>query len=141
MRTLVALSVFAALSLAAAAAAAQQPSAQNNAQTERAMSEIHVTASQYKPVVGELETLPGTYKLDDGATLRVARSHLHITASLGHIGSVDMVPIGPYMFMASDRSMMVEFNIGTLGEDVIVTYNPDSVAVEQHASARRTALR
>ena len=141
MRTFVALSVLAALSLAAAAAAAQQPSAQNHAQTERAMSEIQVTAAQYKPVRAELDAITGIYELDDGATLRVARTNRRVKAALGQVGGVDLVPVGPYTYMARDRSLLVQFNLGTLGEDVLVTYNPDSVAAEQHGSAPSVATR
>ena len=145
MRTLVVISVFAALVIAADTAAAQTPAAPQGApQADQAMGSIQVNApfKRYKPQPEEVADALGTYDLDNGAVLRVARDHRKLTVYHAPNGAaVELIPVGRYIYMAGDRSLMMEFNRGELGEDVLVTYNPDTLAAERHSSGPRIAAR
>jgi hypothetical protein len=139
MRTLIVLSVIAALVIAADTAAAQQPATpMPAAQADQSMGSIQVNATpdRFKPQPAELSAVMGTYNLDNGAVLRVGSEHRKVTVYHAPNGRpVELIPVGRYVYMASDRSLLMEFNLGELGEDVMVTYSPDSVAAERHGSA------
>lgn len=145
MRTLVIISVIAVLAFAADTAAARQASSPPSAtQAGQAVGSIQVNAplQRFKPQPGEVADALGTYELDNGAVLRVLRDHRKLTVYHAPNGAaVELIPVGRYIYMASDRSLMMEFNRGELGEEVMVTYSPDSVAAERHGSGPRIAAR
>lgn len=140
MRTLVVISVFAALVIAADTAAAQQalPSLQ---QGEQAI-QVSAPSKRFKPQPEEVNAVIGTYDLDNGAVLRVARDHRKVTVYHAPNGTpVELIPVGRYIYMAADRSVMMEFNRGGDEDEVMVTYHPDTLAAERHGSVGRVAAR
>lgn len=145
MRTLVIISVFAALVIAADTAAAQEPATPLPAtQSDQTMGSIQVNATpnRFKPQPDEVATVMGTYMLDNGAVLRVGRALRKVTVYHAPNGTpVELMPVGRFVYMAADHSLLMEFNRGETGEEVMVTYGPDTVAAERHGSGARVAAR
>ncbi|MES2152137.1 MAG: hypothetical protein V4508_20350 [Pseudomonadota bacterium] len=137
MRTPVVVFLVAAMSLAAGAAAAQSAP-----QTAPAMSEIQVSgvASHYKPRPDEAAALPGNYNLSNGQNLKVSSLHRKLYAQIDQRGMTELVPVAANLFVTADRSMTMEFDLGTLGEGMLLTYVPDLTAALQVPVTVRIAM-
>lgn len=69
--------------------------------------------------------ISGAYDMANGWWLRVFTSARHIDAVIDDQPPIRLVAIAPYRFVSGDGNVTMEFNRGTNGEDMRMTYVPD----------------
>jgi hypothetical protein len=98
-------------------------------------------ASTYKPRPAEIDDVIGTYKLDNGATLKVSVKRHRLYAELGPRSATEMVPVGEYRYVAPGQRMTIEFNPLPFDGQVLLTYPADPAVTGSVMLTARTALR
>jgi hypothetical protein len=95
----------------------------------------------YKPRPAEIDDVVGTYKLDNGATLKVKMERRRLYAELGQRGMTEMVPVGEYRYVSPDQRMTFEFNPLPFDGEVVLTYPADLNVAGSAPVTARTAWR
>jgi hypothetical protein len=125
MRSL-SLILFPSLLLAASGVSAQT---QQHPQTEpEPAPQVQVTAEappfQFRDY--EAEAISGGYKMSNGLRMSVEPSSDGIVAQMGKQRPIRLVALSRDLYATRDGNVSMEFNRGPLGEDMLMSYVPDS---------------
>ena len=118
MRTLTLLTLLGAATLSAAALAAPSvtPDAGNTAMA--AVQLVPGTPYKLRPV--EFDGVQGTYKLDNGQTLKVSAEHRKLYVEIGR-NKAELVAVAENTFVSRDEDMKVVFDQIPFANEVLVT--------------------
>jgi hypothetical protein len=124
MRTLPLLLPVSLLMLAAGASAQVAPAPQSD---DPAISSVQVRA----PARGlrirdeQARNIVGNYAMSNGWYLKVRPALRHIDATIDNDKRLRLFPVSRYTFASSDGNVTMEFNRGSAGEDMVMSYMPD----------------
>jgi len=107
---------------------------QQQPQTEPgAVSQVQVTAEtppfQFRDY--EAEAISGGYKMSNGWRMKVDPSADGIVAQINKRHPIRLVAVSRDMYVSRDGSVAMEFNRGPLGEDMSMSYAPESRSAER----------
>ena len=92
-----------------------------------AMSTVQVTAPpktvRIRP--DQAQIVKGTYAMSNGWYLKVRTGQRHIDATIDNERPMRLYAVAPYKFASSDGNVNMEFNRGTWGDDMLMSYKPD----------------
>ena len=115
----------ASLLLAASAGAQNLP--YPRADDTAAMSTVQVTAPpktvRIRP--DQVQMITGSYEMSNGWYLKVRTAARHIDATIDNEKPMRLYAVAPYKFASSDGNVKMEFNRGTWGDDMLMSYVPD----------------
>jgi hypothetical protein len=112
------------LLLASAAVAQETP----YPATAPAISSVQVTAPQRAVRVHQedLDAVRGVYGLSNGWRMKVDTTTNGITARIDKRAPIRLVAMSPDKYVSRDGNVEMEFNRGATGDDMIMSYVPDS---------------
>jgi len=116
----------ASLFAAAAGAHAQTPGAAPG--PGDAISSVQVTAP-VKPLRirdDQARQITGAYGLSNGSYLKVHTELRYIVATIDHDTTLRLYAVKPYQFVSADSKVTMEFNRGPAGEDMLMSYVPET---------------
>jgi len=111
---------------AAAGAHAQTPGAAPG--PGDAISSVQVTAP-VKPLRirdDQARQITGAYGLSNGSYLKVHTELRYIVATIDHDTTLRLYAVKPYQFVSADSKVTMEFNRGPAGEDMLMSYVPET---------------
>lgn len=73
----------------------------------------------------DAKKISGHYAMSNGWYLRVLTSARHIDAIIDEQQPIRLVAVAPYRFVSGDGNVTMDFNRGSDGEDMRMTYVPD----------------
>lgn len=73
----------------------------------------------------QAQTIRGTYAMSNGWNMKVSTAARHIDAAIDDQKPLRLFAVGPYQFASPDGNVNMEFNRGSWGEDVVMSYRPD----------------
>jgi hypothetical protein len=116
----------ASLLVLASSAGAQ---AQHDPQTEPgAVSQVQVTAEsppfQFRDY--EAEAISGGYRMSNGWHMKVDSASDGIVAQIDKRHPIRLVAVSRDMYVSPDGSVAMEFNRGTQGDEMLMSYVPDA---------------
>lgn len=120
----------ASLLLLASHAGAQS---QNYPSTEPgSISSVQVTApTQPFPFwIDDAEAVSGAYAMSNGSRLKVEPRYDGIVAQLDKQRPVRLVALSQDRYVSRDGNVSMEFNRGTRGDDMLMSYVPDSLTAQ-----------
>lgn len=91
------------------------------------MSTVQVTAPP-KPIrVREVqaEKIGGSYAMSNGWHLRVRTGSRHIDATIDNQRPLRLIAVEPYKFASPSGNVIMEFNKGNEGDDMLMSYVPN----------------
>jgi hypothetical protein len=103
--------------------------AQHNPQTEPgAPSQVQVRAEtapfQFRDY--EAEAISGGYKMSNGWRMKVDPAPDGIVAQIGKRHPIRLVAVSRDMYVSPDGNVAMEFNRGAQGDEMLMSYVPDS---------------
>lgn len=113
-----------ALLLASGAGAQTLPDPQPDTSS---ISTVQVTAP-VRPVRVrdfEAEKIGGSYAMSNGWHLKVRTGARHIHANIDNKAQMQLLAVAPYKFVSADGAVAMEFNKGSEGDDMVMSYKPD----------------
>jgi len=116
------------LALAGGAAAQLPAAADSPADAAEAISSVQVTAPTRALRIRDeqAEHITGSYALSDGGYLKVHTEPRHIVARIDHGDPIRMYAVAPYRFVSRDGKVAMDFRRGPAGEDMAMSYVPES---------------
>jgi len=92
------------------------------------MSTVQVTAppKTVRILPDQAQMIKGTYAMSNGWYLRVRTGQRHIDATIDNEKPMRLYAVAPYKFASSDGNVNMEFNEGTWGDDMTMSYKPDA---------------
>lgn len=118
-------SLIASLLLAAASAAAQTMPYPPASSARIASVEVSAPARSVQIRTEEAERISGAYQMSNGWRLRVLTSDRHIDATIDKQRPIRLAAVGPYKFVSADGNVTMDFNQGSNGDDMRMSYVPD----------------
>jgi hypothetical protein len=117
------------LGLLASNAGAQEQQAQTTPSTEsESISKVQVTAPnepfQFRDY--EAEAISGGYHMSNGWRMKVDPAADGIVAQIGKRHPMHLVAVSRDRYVAPDGNVFMEFNRGTQGDAMLMSYVPDS---------------
>ena len=112
--------------LAAAGAHAQTPGAAPG--PGDAISSVQVTAP-VRPLRirdDQARQITGAYGLSNGSYLKVHTEPRYIVATIDHDTTLRLYAVKPYQFVSAGSKVTMEFNRGPAGEDMLMSYVPET---------------
>lgn len=91
------------------------------------MSTVQVTAPA-KPIrirAHQAEKIGGSYDMSNGWFLKVRTGSTHIDATIDNEKPLRLLAVAPYKFSSPDGNVIMEFNRGNDGDDMLMSYIPD----------------
>ena len=132
----------ASLLLAASAGAQNLP--YPRADDTAAMSTVTVTAppKTIRIQPDQVQMITGSYEMSNGWYLKVRTAQRHIDATIDNEKPMRLYAVAPYKFTSSDGNVKMEFNRGTWGDDMLMSYRPDPrlaevIVISTEATAQR----
>jgi hypothetical protein len=125
---------------------ASSPNAQNlpYPQADSApISTVQVTAP-VTPVLlfsGEAEQIAGSYAMSNGWHLKVQPGSRHIDATIDKQKPMRLLAVSPDKFVSRDGNVTMEFNQGSYGDDMTMSYVPDPRLAQVVVLSSRMAQR
>lgn len=115
----------AALLLASSAGAQSQNYPQSNPES---ISQVQVTApaQPYRFWGYEAEAISGAYAMSNGWRIKVDRGSDGIVAQIGKKRPMSLVAVSRDKYASRDGNVIMEFNRGAYGEDMVMSYVPDA---------------
>jgi hypothetical protein len=126
--------------LAAGAVAQTMPYPQADAVP---VSTVEVTAP-IKPVLlfaEDAEKVTGTYAMSNGWRLQVRPGSRHIDAKIDNQKPMRLIAVTPEKFVSRDGNVTMEFNQGSYGDDMTMSYVPDPRLAQVVVLSSRMAQR
>jgi hypothetical protein len=121
------LSLIFPVSLLLASSAGAQTQATQPTEPE-SISKVQVTAEtppfQFRDY--EAEAISGGYKMSNGWRMKVDAASDGIVAQVGKGHPMRLVAVSQDMYVSRDGSVAMEFNRGTQGDEMLMSYVPDS---------------
>lgn len=91
-----------------------------------APSSVQVTAParavQIRPE--QADKIGGSYAMSNGWRLRVRTASRYIDATIDNEKPMRLIPVAPYKFASADGNVTMEFNQGSEGDDMTMSYVP-----------------
>lgn len=128
------------LTLAAGALAQNLPYPQADASP---VSTVQVTAP-FKPVMlfaDDADKVAGTYAMSNGWRLQVRPGSRHIDAKIDNQKPMRLLAVTPEKFVSRDGNVTMEFNQGSYGDDMTMSYVPDPRLAQVVVLSSRMAQR
>lgn len=115
----------ASLLLAASAGAQNLPYPRADAPS--GISTVQVTAppKTIRIQPDQVQMITGMYALSNGWYLKVRTGQRHIDATIDNEKPMRLYAVAPYRFSSADGNVKMEFNRGTWGDDMEMSYVPD----------------
>lgn len=112
------------LALASGASAQTVPTAPPD---PSAISSVQVTAPAKTIRIREDQAyqIGGTYAMSNGWYLKVRPAKRHIDATIDNDKQLRLLAVAPYKFVSADGNVAMEFNLGSYGDDMVMSYVPD----------------
>lgn len=94
---------------------------------DAAISTVQVTAPARLRWVNEEQAwkIGGTYAMSNGWYLKVKPTSHHIVATIDDQKPMRLAAVSDYKFASSDGNVVMEFNKGADGDDMLMSYVPD----------------
>jgi hypothetical protein len=122
------LMLYPALLLAAAGASAQEQKANQLPSESEAAPKVQVTAEappfQFRDYQAEL--ISGGYKMSNGWRMKVDPSADGIVAQINKERPIRLVAVSRDRYIAPNGNVFMEFNRGAQGDEMLMSYVPDS---------------
>ncbi|MDB5747020.1 MAG: hypothetical protein JWP72_1868 [Massilia sp.] len=92
------------------------------------MSNVQVTAPAGTVRIRDVqaEKIGGSYAMSNGWHLRVRTGSRHINATIDNAQPLRLLAVAPYKFASPDGNVAMEFNRGSEGDDMVMSYKPDT---------------
>lgn len=91
------------------------------------LSTVEVTAP-VRPIQimhDEAQHITGAYAMSNGWRLNVQPSWNHIDATIDKQRPIRLLAVAPYRFASLDGNVIMEFNRGARGDDMMMSYRPN----------------
>ena len=91
------------------------------------MSTVQVTAPAGTVRIRDVQAdkIGGSYAMSNGWYLRVRTGSRHIDAIIDNKTPLRLLAVAPYKFASPDGNVAMEFNRGSEGDDMVMSYKPD----------------
>lgn len=91
------------------------------------ITSVQVTApvKSVRVRAAEAEKISGGFEMSNGWYLRVRPAARHIDAIIDDQPALRLAAVAPYRFVSGDGNVTMDFNRGSDGEDMRMTYVPD----------------
>ncbi len=89
----------------------------------------------------EAEKIRGTYEMSNGWFLRVQAAPRHIDAVIDGRSPLRLLPVAPYRFASGDGNVTMDFNRGSTGDDMEMSYIPEGRVAQRVVLSSRLAQR
>ena len=73
----------------------------------------------------QAEMIGGSYAMSNGWRLKVRTGSRHIYATIDNEEPMRLYAVAPYKFASADGNVNMEFNRGSEGQDMLMSYVPD----------------
>lgn len=83
----------------------------------------------------------GAYEMSNGWHLRVETARRYITATIDDEKPIRLIPVSRYKFVSGDRNVTMEFNRGSWGDEMMMSYVPDRLTAQVVVLSSRMAQR
>jgi hypothetical protein len=106
-------------------------------------STVQVTAP-IKPVLlfaDEAERVAGSYAMSNGWRMQVRTGTRHIDAKIDNQKPIRLLAVSPDKFVSRDGNVTMEFNQGSYGDDMTMSYVPDPRLAQVVVLSSRMAQR
>jgi len=87
---------------------------------------VSAAARPIRIMEDEARQIAGTYKMSNGWRMKVRPGVRTIDTTIDKQKPMRLLAVSPYKFASGDGRVTMEFNRGDFGEDMIITYAPDS---------------
>jgi len=116
------------LALAGGAAAQAPAAAGTPADTAEAISSVQVSAPTRALRIRDEQAsqITGRYALSNGWYLKVHTEPRFIVARIDHGDPIRLYAVAPYRFVSRDGKVAMDFRRGPAGEDMAMSYVPES---------------
>src|SRR5689334_9638811 len=107
------------------------------------VSTVQVTAP-VKPVLlfaDDADKVAGTYAMSNGWRLQVRPGSRHIDAKIDNQKPMRLLAVSPEKFVSRDGNVTMEFNQGSYGDDMTMSYVPDPRLAQVVVLSSRMAQR
>lgn len=122
------------LATAQAGQAAQAAQAQPiDEEVKQALAEVQVRGQprRYRLEPSEIKQVSGTYAMSNGWTMRVMPRARHVFVQIDDKPPIEIFAQSPDKFASADGNIATVFNLGSMGDDVVMSYVPDSRLSDQ----------
>jgi hypothetical protein len=89
----------------------------------------------------QAEKIGGAYEMSNGWNLRVQTTSRYIDAIIDNQPPLRLVPVAPYRFVSGDGNVTMDFNRGSGGDDMEMSYVPDLRFAQRVVLSTRIAAR
>jgi hypothetical protein len=89
----------------------------------------------------QAEKIGGAYEMSNGWNLRVQTTSRYIDAIIDDQPPLRLVPVAPYRFVSGDGNVTMDFNRGSGGDDMEMSYVPDLRFAQRVVLSTRIAAR
>lgn len=89
----------------------------------------------------QAEKIGGAYEMSNGWYLRVRTASNYIDAVIDDQPPLRLIPIAPYRFASGDGNVTMDFNRGSTGDDMEMSYLPDRRFAQRIVISSRIAAR
>lgn len=118
-------SLIASLLLPSAGAAAQTMPYPPADTAPIASVQVSAPAKSVRIRTDEAERISGAYEMSNGWHLRVLTSARYIDAIIDKEKPIRLAAVAPYRFVSGDGNVTMDFNRGSSGDDMRMSYVPD----------------
>ena len=73
----------------------------------------------------DARVIEGGYAMSNGWRLKVNTMNRHIEATVDRQKPLRLVAVAPFKFATPDGNVLMEFNRGATGDDMMMSYRPD----------------
>jgi len=85
--------------------------------------------------------IAGAYDMSNGWTLSVRARSDYIDATIDNEKPIRLIPVAPYTFVSVNRQVTMEFNRGSFGDEMSMSYVPDRRTAQVVVLSSRVAQR
>ncbi len=89
----------------------------------------------------EAEKIAGTYEMSNGWFLRVQTASRYIDAVIDKQPPLRLLPVAPYRFASGDGNVTMDFDRGSTGDDMEMSYVPEGRFAQRIVISSRLAQR
>jgi hypothetical protein len=140
--SLAAAGAIAAPALATAQAAQAAPAPQIDEEVKQALAEVQVRGQtrHYRLEPSEVRQVSGTYAMSNGWTVRVIPRLRRVYMQVNDKEPIELFAQSADKFASADGNIATVFNLGMLGDDIVMSYVPDSRLSDQRVIIGSGAL-
>ena len=127
------LSLAAAGAMAAPTLATAQAAPQIDEEVKQALAEVQVRGQprHYRLEPSELKQVSGTYAMSNGWTVRVIPQMRRVYMQVNDKDPIELFAQSADKFASADGNIATVFNLGMMGDDIVMSYVPDSRLSDQ----------